>query len=457
MNATRLLLALFCLTTLSLAQSPPSQPPADQPAAAASASQPAAAAAPDAAPAADQPNFKPEELEQMLAPIALYPDSLVSQVLMASTYPIEVVEADRWVKANTSLKGDALAKELEKQTWDPSVRSLVNFPDVLAMMSQNLSTTVKIGDAFIGQQKEVMDTIQKLRGKAKETGNLETTKEQTVTTKSEAGNQVIVIESSSPDVVYVPQYNPTVVYGTWPYPAYPPYPYYPPGYVASNVVSFGLGVACGAAWGYAWGNCNWGGGDVDIDIDRNTNINNNIDRSKFKNNQRGVGQDGRGKFAHDPGHRQGAAYRNQGAANRVGAANTSARTSQARNDYRGRAEAGRSDINRGGADAFKGNNPSAANRANTGANRTSPGATNRTSPGATNRTSSSRSSALGGSGSGGQSARNASARGSSSRASSPSSAARSSPSRSSGGGGSRGGGGGSRGGGGRGGGGGGRR
>src|SRR6185295_4830479 len=112
-------------------------------------------------PAADQPAFKQEELEQMLAPIALYPDSLISQVLMASTYPIEVVEADRWVKANASLKGDALAKELEKQTWVPSVRSLVNFPEVLAMMSQNLSTTVKIGDAFIGQQKEVMDTIQK--------------------------------------------------------------------------------------------------------------------------------------------------------------------------------------------------------------------------------------------------------------------------------------------------------
>lgn len=241
---------------------------------------PPAAAAP---PAADEPAFRPEELEQLLAPIALYPDSVISQVLMASTYPIEVVEADRWAKANSNLKGDALATELEKQTWDPSVRSLVNFPQVLATMSENLSTTVKIGDAFIGQPKEVMDTIQKPRGKAKESGNLESNPQQTVTVNESGGTQVIVVESTSPEVVYVPQYNPTVVYGSWPYPAYPPYPYYPPGYVASNLVSFGVGVAVGAAWGYAWGNCNWGGGDVNVDIDRNTNINNNIDRSKFKN------------------------------------------------------------------------------------------------------------------------------------------------------------------------------
>jgi hypothetical protein len=181
---------------------------------------------------------------------------------MASTYPVEIVEADRWVKANKTIKGDALAKELEKKQWDPAVKSLVNFPDVLAMMSDNLATTVKIGDAFIGQQKEVLATVQKLRGKAKDTGNLKTTQEQVVKTEVQAGTEVIVIESSSPDVVYVPQYNPTVVYGSWPYPAYPPYPYYPPGYVASSVVSFGVGMALGAAWGYACGGCNWGGGDV---------------------------------------------------------------------------------------------------------------------------------------------------------------------------------------------------
>lgn len=443
-GVARVLVAVVCAGGAPALGQAPGQPVASSPAAPA-ATQPAAAepAAAGMPPAADKPPFKPEELEQMLAPIALYPDSLLSQVMMASTYPIEVVEADRWIKANASLKGDALATALEKKPWDPSVKSLVNFPAVLAMMSENLATTVKIGDAFIGQQKEVMATVQKLRAKAQEKGNLATTKEQTVRTESEGGSQVIVIESSSPDVIYVPQYNPTVVYGSWPYPAYPPYPYYPPGYVASNVMSFGLGVACGVAWGYAWGNCNWGGGDVDIDVNRNSNRNRNIDRSKYQGGNRGGG---RGEWKHDPSHRQGAAYRNGDSANRVGAGNTSNRASQARNDYRGRAEAGRADISRGGADAYRGRGGAA------------PSAGTRDRPGgsAQPRTSAnqggSRNGALSGASGGGQQARQASNRGNASRASSPSSAARSGGSRS-GGGGSRGGGGGSRGGGGRGGGG----
>lgn len=374
----------------------------------------------------------------MVAGIALYPDSLISQILMAATYPIEVVEADRWVKANPNLKGDALAKELEKQTWDPSVRSLVNFPQVLAMMSENLSNTVKIGDAFIGQQKEVMDAIQRLRGKAKSNGNLETNQQQTVTVNESGGAQVIVVESSSPEVVYVPQYNPTVVYGGWAYPSYPPYPYYPPGYVASNVVSFGVGVACGAAWGYAWGNCNWGGGDVDIDINRNTNINNNIDRSKFQNRQTG-------SFKHDPAHRQGAAYRNQNAANRVGAGQTSTRATQARSDYRGRAEAGRADIARGGADSVRGGSGAAGAGRGQSVGGSGGGLTR--GPDVAPRTSSSgRGSAISDANRGGQAARQSSDRGYSSRQSSPSRS--SAGSRSSGGSRSYGGGGGSRGGGG---------
>lgn len=282
-----------------------------------------------AAPSADQPAFKPEEIEQLVAPIALYPDSLLSQILMASTYPLEVVEADRWVKANASLKGDALAAELEKRPWDPSVRSLVNFPSVLAMMSENLSTTVKIGDAFIGQQQDVMNAIQRLRSKAQAQGTLANTQQQTVNTVTQEGTQVIVIQSASPEIVYVPQYSPTVVYGAWPYPAYPPYPYYPPGYVASNVVSFGVGVAVGVAWGYAWGGCNWHRGDIDIDINRNYNINTTINRTNIEN--RSVN----GNFQHNPAHRQGVAYRNQTSAQRVGASNSMARTSQARSEFRG--------------------------------------------------------------------------------------------------------------------------
>lgn len=282
-----------------------------------------------AAPAADQPAFRPEELEQLVAPIALYPDSLLSQILMASTYPLEVVEADRWVKANPSLKGDALAAELEKRPWDPSVRSLVNFPSVLAMMSENLSTTVKIGDAFIGQQQDVMNAIQRLRSKAQAQGTLASTQQQQVNTVTQEGTQVIVIQSASPEIVYVPQYSPTVVYGVWPYPAYPPYPYYPPGYVASNVVSFGVGVAVGVAWGYAWGGCNWHRGDIDIDINRNYNFNTTINRTNIEH--RSVN----GNFQHNPAHRQGVAYRNQTSAQRVGASNSMARTSQARSEFRG--------------------------------------------------------------------------------------------------------------------------
>ena len=219
--------------------------------------------------------FKQEELDQLVAPIALYPDSLLAQVFMASTYPLEVVQAGRWVKANQNLKGDALTAALEKENWDPSVKSLVNFPQVLQMMSEKLDLTQKLGDAFLGQQKDVMATVQKLRAKAEASGNLKTTKEQVVKVEKE----IIIIESASPTVIYVPAYNPTVVYGAWAYPAYPPYPYYPPGYAAG--AAFVTGVAVGAAWGYAWGHSDWHGGSVNVNYNQNVNINNNINRGKY--------------------------------------------------------------------------------------------------------------------------------------------------------------------------------
>ena len=228
--------------------------------------------------AAQAPVFKQEELDQILAPIALYPDSLVAQILMASTYPLEVVQADRFAKQNASLKGEALTKALESQSWDASVKSLVNFPQVLTMMNAKLDWTQKLGDAFLAQQKPVMDTIQSLRAKAKAAGNLMTTKEQTVIVEK----KIIKIEPASPQVIYVPAYNPTVVYGAWPYPAYPPYYYYPPGYVATaTAFSFMAGMAVGAAWGYAWGNTNWNGGSVNINNSQNININNNINRQNY--------------------------------------------------------------------------------------------------------------------------------------------------------------------------------
>lgn len=315
---------------------------------------------------ADKPPSKPEELEQMLAAVALYPDDLLSQLLMAATYPIEVVQAERWVKANSKLTGDALAKALEKQTWDPSVKSLVNTPQVLTMMSEKLDWTVSLGNAFIGQQKEVMETVQKLRAKAKEAGNLASTKEQKVSTENQDGKEVIVIEQTDPQVIYVPTYNPTVIYGSWPYPAYPPYYWYPPAYVPPPYPAFhfGVGFAMGVAWGYAWGHCNWGGGDVDIDVNRNTNINRNIDRGKYAQqlDKRGGGQGGKGKWNHDAAHRGGVAYRDQATAKKFGGAST-ADAARARDSYRGRADTGaanKAGDRAGGAGNRAGDRPSAS-------------------------------------------------------------------------------------------------
>jgi hypothetical protein len=315
--------------------------------------------------------FKPEEIEQLVAPIALYPDSLVSQILMASTYPLEVVEAARWAKANKTLKGDALTAALEKQTWDPSVKSLVNFPQVLDMMNEKLDLTQRLGDACLAQQKDVLDAIQRLRAKAQAQGNLKTTKEQTViveqppaqttiveqpaaqTTIVEqppAQTTVIKIEPANPQVVYVPTYNPTVVYGAWPYPTYPPYTYYPPGYAAATAAfSFTAGVALGAAWGYAWGGCNWHGGDVDINVNRNTNFNTNINRQRYQANFQARGLNAQGAWQHDATHRRGVAYRDQGTAQRFNRG-TNAPAAQSREAFRGRAESGRQELARGGAD-----------------------------------------------------------------------------------------------------------
>ncbi len=272
-----------------------------------------------------------EELAQLLAPIALYPDDLVSQILMASTYPLEVVQADRWAKSHKQSAGDVLAKQLEKEPWDPSVKSLVNFPTVLSAMSEKLDVTTKIGDAFLAQQKDVMATIQELRKKAYDAGNLKTTKEQKVTVEKE----VIVIQPADPQVVYVPSYSTTVVYGTWPYPAYPPYYYYPPPPPAYPAYHFAAGVAVGMAWGYAWGHCDWHGGDVNINHNQNVNVNRNIDRSKYQNR---VDHRGQGTWKHDPSHRKNVAYRDNATAKRFG--QSPGRSGEARREARGFGDGG---------------------------------------------------------------------------------------------------------------------
>lgn len=244
------------------------------------------------------------ELDQLAAPIALYPDALVSEVLIASTYPLEVVEAARWAKENKNLKGDQLKQAADKQGWDESVKSLAATPDVLDMMSTKLDWTQKLGDAVLAQQADVMDAIQRLRSKADANGKLQTTSQQTVKKTREANRDYIVIEPAEPDTVYVPYYDPAVVYGPWPYPAYPPYYFGYPGYVAGAVIATGLAFGAGFAVG-AWASHNhwWGGdfrwGNNNINFNRQINVNN----INANNNWR-----------HNPDHRRGVDYKNSNVA-----------------------------------------------------------------------------------------------------------------------------------------------
>jgi hypothetical protein len=295
--------------------------------------------------------LKPEELEQVVAPIALYPDSLLAQIFMASTYPLEIVQAARWSKEHPDVKGDAVAKAVESQDWDASVKSLVAFPEVLTMLNEKLEWTVKLGDAFLADQKGVMDAVQRLRAKAKSEGNLKSGKEQTVKTEQApagaATPQIIVIESSSPEVVYVPTYNPTVVYGAWPYPAYPPYYYYPPAYVpGAAFFSFSVGVVVGGA---LWGNCNWGGSDIDIDVNRYNNFNRNeINHNRNTNiNNRDVNNRSGNKssWQHNSDHRKGVGYRDTATQQKYGRG-SSQQGMQSREEFRGRADQGRDQMSR---------------------------------------------------------------------------------------------------------------
>ena len=304
--------------------------------------------APDAAQAA---TFSPEELEQIVAPIALYPDSLLVQVFMASTYPLEIVEAARWAKANPGLKDKALDEALQSQTWDASVKSLVSFPQVLTMMNDELAWTQKLGDAVLAQQSDVMTAVQILRGKAKAQGNLETGEQQRVIVEQapQGSDTIIRIEPANPQVVYVPTYNPTVVYGSWAYPSYPPYSYYPPGYTAAaSLLSFGVGMAVGSAlWGganWGWGGYGRGYGDIDIDVNRYNNFNNNVNRNWNQSNVKNNYQNG--KWQHDGSHRKGVQYRDKGVQNKYGQGNRG--NVQSREAFRGRAEQGQKQIARDG-------------------------------------------------------------------------------------------------------------
>ena len=230
-------------------------------------------------------SYSPEQLDAILAPIALYPDPLLTPMLMASTNPLQIVDAARWVKlpANAALKGDALAAALQSQSWDPSVKALVPFPDVLAMMNDRLDWLQQLGYAFATQQADVMDSVQRLRRQAQASGNLTTTDQQVVSLSQDA----VVIQPANPQVVYVPAYNPAVVYGSWPYPATPPVALpYPPAYgvcsALASGIAFGVGVGVvSSLWGLA--TPAWGRGNVNVNVNRWNNV--NVNHARINNAQ----------------------------------------------------------------------------------------------------------------------------------------------------------------------------
>jgi hypothetical protein len=314
----------------------------------------------EAPPEQEGPLFRPEEIDQLMAPIALYPDSLLAQILAASTYPLEIVQAARFVEQNKSLKGEKLMQAAKDKDWDPSVKAMLEFPDVLLMMNEKLEWTEKLGDAFLSQQKDVMDSAQRLRQKAQESGNLKTTQEQKVVVEQET--KTIIIEPANPQVVYVPTYSPTVVYGAWPYPAYPPYPVYPYGYVAGAAFTFAAGVAIGAAWGgYGGWGCGWGGGEVDVDVNRQNNFTkNNYNNSQKYQKKEGGGGGKNQNWQHNPEHRKGAQYKDQRTAQKFGQQGSGSRARASTSDARGYGQGagdrggGRpqtSDLSRGGQGA----------------------------------------------------------------------------------------------------------
>ena len=346
--------------------------------------QPAAAPAPAQATAPEQKLYKNEQLDQMLAPVALYPDSVLSQLLMASTYPSDVAEAAAWSAKHKDAKGDAAVNQVENEPWDPSVKSLVAFPQMLEQLAKQPDWVQKTGDAFLAQPEDVMASIQRLRTQAQKAGNLKSNEQQNVIVKEvpveteppstpTTNTTIIQIEPSNPETVYVPAYNPTTVYGTWAYPSYPPpywppSPYYYPGYYPGAALATGIMWGIGiAAIGSLWGGFGWGHGDVNINVNKYNNIN--------RNNQ--INGGGNQNWKHNAQNRRGTPYADNRSRQQygqgVGGANNRA-------NYRGNdASRQRAQQSFNNSTGYKGatdraaagnraNSGAAANRANAGAN-----------------------------------------------------------------------------------------
>jgi len=256
-----------------------------------------------------------DQLDSLVAPIALYPDPMLAQTLAASTYPLEVLQLQQWLERNPGLKDQALVDAVSKQPWDPSVQAMAALPDVVKRLADDIQWTTDLGNAFLAQESDVMAAVQRMRQKAEGTGSLATTAQQIVETRVVENREVIVIEQADPEVVYVPSYNPVTVYGppVYPYPAiaYPPLGYY----AAGAAISFGVGVAMGAAWGGGWGwGAGWGRNDIDFNRNNTFNRNTNINASRTGN----YTGNRSGSWQHNPQHRGGAPYSNRTTADRFG-------------------------------------------------------------------------------------------------------------------------------------------
>jgi hypothetical protein len=355
----------------------------------------------------------PDQLDSLVAPIALYPDELLAQTLAASTYPLEIIQLQQWLAKNSKLKDKKLAKAVAKQPWDPSVQAMAALPDVVKRLADDIQWATDLGNAFLAQQSDVMDAVQRMRQKAKEKGNLKSNEQQKVESKTVENKTVIVVEQSDPQVVYVPSYNPVVVYGAPVY-AYPAVYYPPPGYYAAGMaISFGVGVAMGAMWSGGWGwGCGWGNNNVQINnynnfnrsanVNRNTNINRNANVNRSNNST---------NWSHNAQHRGGAPYRDRATANQYGGtargesvANRQANTQQRASQQSANPTGNRSAANGTGNRTSRSSGSSSTGSGSTGSRPSRSGGSSSTgSP-----------SAFGGGGYNGSSARAASNRGSSS-------------------------------------------
>ena len=276
--------------------------------------------------------YSREELAQMLAPIALYPDALLAQVLMASTYPIEVIEADRWVRMHPELQGEALDAVLLDKNWDPSVKAICHFPSILALMSERITETTSLGNAFLAQEAEVMGMVQELRAQAYAQGNLATTSQQQVIVERET----IIIAPADPRVIYVPYYDPFYIYGPWWYPAYPPYYWGPPG------ASLGFGISYWPSYHFSfafgtWSYFDWHRHTIFIDVHQ---------RPRFVRHERWHARPG--VWQHAPSHRRGVAYRDKSTARKFG--QSPPRSREIGRDTRGFTENRQQDFDRRGDD-----------------------------------------------------------------------------------------------------------